>query len=237
MCRVPHVWTARVQGNSSPAGATTTLHATYPQELVAKIYDPVFFDDDETMWSDPFILSDHTISCEVEAYRRLEPLQGTEVPRFYGHFVAAVPGQQGRTVYILLLENVPGRDLRVIVPPDVTESVCAKHKDAIIVAALHLYFNVLAYGVEQLDMHSRNVILRPQKHVSPSVSGTWFCDTKECMLSHEVDCDDLHLVMVDFEMVGFEEPNSSFLDQAVQTKHMEQVKPIYLEQWLENRMP
>ena len=63
---------------------------------MAKIYDPVFFDDDETSWVDPFALRDLTISCEVEAYRRLGPLQGTQVPRFYRYFAAAVPTQQGQ---------------------------------------------------------------------------------------------------------------------------------------------
>ena len=65
---------------------------------MAKIYDPVFFDDDETKWVDPFALRDLTISCEVEAYGRLGPLQGAQVPRFYGYFAADVPAQQGRTV-------------------------------------------------------------------------------------------------------------------------------------------
>ena len=233
--RVPHVWSARVQGSSSHAGAmTTTTRTTYPPLLVAKIYDPVFFDDDETQWNDPFILRDLSVSCEVEAYRRLGPLQGTEVPRFYGYFAAALPAQHGRTVYIILLEEVPGRDLRVIVPPDVTENVCAKHKDAIIDATLRLYFDILACGIDQQDMQSRNVILRPQKHVSLSMSGTRFCDTTECLLALEVDCDDLHMVMVDFETVDFQEPDTSFSEQAAQRTHIEKVKSMYLERWLEN---
>ena len=234
ICRVPHVWTARVQGSSSPAGATTTIHTTYPPQLVAKIFDPVFFNDDETMWDDPFILRDLAISSEVEAYRRLGPLQGTKVPRFYGYFAAAVPGQQGRTVYIILLEKVPGRDLGTIVPPDVAENVCIKHRDTIIDAAFRLFFNILAYGVKQEDMKSRNVILRPQKHGSSSVSRTRFCDTKECMLVLEVDCDNLDLVMVDFEVVEFEEPNGSYNEEAVQTKHIKDVEPSNLAGWLEN---
>jgi hypothetical protein len=234
--RVPHVWSARVQSSSSHAGATTTTttRTTYPLQLVAKIYDPVFFDDDETKWADPFVLRDLSVSCEVEAYRRLEPLQGTEVPRFYGYFAAALPAQDGRTVFIILLEEVPGRDLRVIVPPDVTENVCAKHKDAIIDAALRLYFDILACGIDQQDMQPRNVILRPQKHVSLSVSGTQFCDTKECLLALEVDCDELHMVMVDFETVDFKDPNTSFSEQAVQRTHIEKVKSMYLKRWLEN---
>ena len=238
MWRVPHVWTARVQGNSSHAGVTmTTTHATYPPHLVAKIYDPVFFDDDDTRYDDPFVLRDLTVSCEVEAYRRLGPLQGTKVPRFYGSFVAALPAQHNRTIYILLLEEVPGRDLRAIVPSDVTENVCAKHKDAIIDASLRLFFDILACGVDQRDMQPRNVILRPQKRVLLSASGTRFCDTVGCMLALAVDCDDLHVVMVDFEMVDFEEPDSSFSVQAVQRAHIEKIKSMYLARWLENGLP
>src|SRR6266849_4514139 len=198
MCRVPRVWTARVQGSSSQVGATTTTHATYPPQLVAKIYDPVFFDDDETQCDDPFVLGDLSISCEVVSYRRLGPLKGTKVPRFYGYFAAALPGQHDRTVYIILLEEVSGRDLRAVVPPDVAGNVCAKHKN-VIIAALRLFFDILACGVDQQDMQPRNVILRPQNHVSLSVSGTRFCDTKECLLALEVDCDELQMVMVNFE--------------------------------------
>ncbi|OBT40963.1 hypothetical protein VE00_09517 [Pseudogymnoascus sp. WSF 3629] len=234
MRRVPHAWTARVQGSSLHIGAATMTHTTYPPQLVVKIYDPVFFDDDETQWDDPFYLRDLAISSEVEAYRRLGPLQGTEVPRFYGYFAAALPAQHGRTVDIILLEKVPGRDLRVIVPPDVAENVCAKHKDAVIDASFSLFFDILAYGVNQQDMQSRNVILRPQKHVSLSVSGTRrFCDAKKCLLALEVDCDDLHMVMVDFEMVDFEEPDPSFSQQAIQRTHIEKIKPMYLKRWLE----
>ncbi len=77
MRRVPHVWTARVQGSSSHVGATATT-TTYPPQLVAKIYDPVFFDDEETQYDDPFVLRDFCVSCEVEAYRRIGPLQRNE---------------------------------------------------------------------------------------------------------------------------------------------------------------
>ena len=65
----------------------------------------------------------------------------------------------GRTVYVILLGKVAGRDLRVIVLPDVTEKVCAKHKNAIIDAALRLFFDILACGINQEDMQSRNIIM------------------------------------------------------------------------------
>jgi hypothetical protein len=226
MCHVPHVWAVRVQSSSLDAGVTTTTmtttHTTDPPQLMAKIYDPVLFEDDETQWDDPFVLHDLAVSCEVEAYQRLGPLQGTKVPRFYGYFAAAVPAQQGRTVYIILLEEVPGRDLRAIVLPDVTENVCA-----IIDAALRLALDILACGVNQQDLQPRNVILRPQQHVLQTISGTRFCETKECLLVLGVDCDGLHMVMVDFEMVDFEEPDASFSEEAVQTADIETYKSMY----------
>ena len=196
---------------------------------MAKIYDPVFFEDEETWYDDPFVLRDFTLSCEVEAYRRLEPLQGTEVPRFYGYFTAALPSQDDRTVNIILLEEVPGRDLRAVVPPAVAENVCAKHMGAIIDAALYLFLDILAWGVKQRDMQPRNVILRPQKHMSLLVSGvSRFCDTKECVLALEVDCDELDLVMVDFEIVDFKEQDTSIRERSVQREEIQKVKSMYL---------
>ncbi|KAJ3552798.1 hypothetical protein NP233_g12790 [Leucocoprinus birnbaumii] len=222
MKRVPHVWMARVQGSTT----------TYPSHLVAKIYDPVFFDDYETQWHDPFYLRDLSVSCEVEAYRRLEALQGTQVPRFYGYFTAMLPAQHSRTVYLILLERVPGRDLRAIVPQKDAEKVCLKHKEAIVDVALRLFYGFFTYGVRNRDMQPRNIILRPQKHASRMVSRTWFCDTEECPLVLEVDCDDLNMVMVDFERVNFGKPGPSSYKKAVQ--HMALDKQVYIEDWLEN---
>ncbi len=64
--------------------------------------------------------------------------------------------------------------------------------------------------------------------------GTRFCETKECLLALEVDCDDLHMAMVDFEMVDFEEPDASFSEEAVQTADIEKYESRYLESWLEH---
>ncbi len=158
-----------------------------------------------------------------------------KVRRFYGHFAAALPAQDDRAVYIILLEEVPGRDMRAIVPPDVAGNVCAKHKGALVDAVFRLFYDIFAYGVDQQNMQSRNFILRPQQHVPLAVSGTRrFCDTKECLLALEVDCDELHMVMVDFETVVFEEPHSSM--QAPPRADMERMKSYYLERWLENRL-
>jgi hypothetical protein len=42
------------------------------------------------------------------------------------------------------------------------------------------------------------------------------------------------MVMVDFEMVVFAEPDTSFSERAEQRKHVKRVKSKYLRRWLEN---
>jgi hypothetical protein len=231
MRRIPHVWTARIQ-NGSPNPGTTVDLTTYPPLLIAKIFDPVFFDDDEAMWFDPFALRDIGVSSEVETYKRLISLQGTKVPRFYGHFLAPLPSEDGRTVNVVLLEQVPGIDLRRLVPDEVTKKLCLKHKDALIEAALCLFFDIIARGVFQIDMQPRNVILRPQQGL---VSETQYCAMGDCPLYVKVACSGLDMAMVDFEMVEFREPNES-CEQSEQRTHVESAKSEYLERWFENAL-
>src|SRR5258708_33299368 len=102
-----------------------TTHTTSPPQLVAKIYDPVFFDNDKTEWDDPFVLRDLAVSREVEAYQRLKPLQGTKVPRFYGYFAAAVAARTGVAVYTNFPEAAPGQDRAARVPSGYTEDAVA----------------------------------------------------------------------------------------------------------------
>ena len=93
-------------------------------------------------------------------------------------------------------------------------------------AALSLASDMLTCGVSQQGLQPRNVILRPQQHVLQSVSGTRLCETKECLVALEVDCNDLHMVMVDFEMVEFKEPDtgSSNSEEAVETSSVEDLE-------------
>ena len=92
----------------------------YTPLLIAKVLDPVFFDDGEAQWFSPFTLRDLGVSYEIETYDHLMSLQGTEVPRFYGH-LAAPPRTQGRTANVILPEQAPGTDLRTHVPDEVAE--------------------------------------------------------------------------------------------------------------------
>ncbi|KAF7785178.1 hypothetical protein Agabi119p4_1343 [Agaricus bisporus var. burnettii] len=233
--RVPHVWTAHVRGKPSVNGETTrTTETEYPPLLVAKIFDPVFFDGEDADLFDAFLVRDISVSSEVKSYEKLKHLQGTVLAQFYGLFVATLPTQHNRPVYIILLEKVPGNDLYHILPPDVAEDVCPKHRDAILDNALNLLFDFCECGVNLQDMNPRNIILRPQKH---EVSEAQFCTTDNCPAAHKIDCNDLHLVMIDFESVEFMDEQDR---AAIHVSRQEQSEELKLKlqenKWLESRM-
>ncbi|XP_006454958.1 hypothetical protein AGABI2DRAFT_114728 [Agaricus bisporus var. bisporus H97] len=233
--RIPHVWTAHVQGNTSQNGATMkTAETVYPPMLVAKIFDPVFLDEDEAYYSDAFLARDRSVYSEVKAYEKLKHLQGTLLAQFYGLFTATLPAQHNRTVHVILLEEVPGMDLRLLLPPKVAERVCSRHREAIFDRVLNLYLDLCDCGVNQHDMHPRNVILRPQEHVVP---GTRFCNTDDCPLTLQIDCDDFHLVMIDFECVEFEEEDFFAEMRAYRQRDLDELKVQCREEgWLEGEM-
>ncbi|KAK0481309.1 hypothetical protein IW261DRAFT_1470158 [Armillaria novae-zelandiae] len=216
--RIAHVWTAHVH-NTSP-------NDTYPMTMVAKIYDPVYFGEAE--FHDPFAVRDLFVSRETQAYDRLQSLYGTKVPRFYGHFVAPLPSQRNRTVNVILLEYIRGRDIRDVTPTEEAGALCPTHKDTLIDAVIRLFYDVLALGVAQRDMQPRNVILRARRKDGP------FCSTQGCPLRYEADSEDMQMVMVDFEEVEFPEPDSKNSDPVAQATYVDDGRSYYHEYWLRN---
>ncbi|KAK0471735.1 hypothetical protein IW261DRAFT_1302475, partial [Armillaria novae-zelandiae] len=126
--------------------------------VIAKIFDPLYFIDPYE-GTDPFPLRDLSVSHEAEAYRRLAPLQGTQVPRCCGLFLSPLPSQGSRTMYVLLLEHVAGQDVCYLVPTSVSPFLCLAHRMAIVNAAINVFYNILMCGVKQRDMAPRNHII------------------------------------------------------------------------------
>ncbi len=61
---------------------------------------------------------------EVKAYEMLQPLQGICIPRCLGLYVTVICEQDGRTVYVLLLELVTGKELRYLSEDVEREVIC-----------------------------------------------------------------------------------------------------------------
>ncbi|KAK0431010.1 hypothetical protein EV421DRAFT_1912316 [Armillaria borealis] len=100
MRKLTHVWTVHV-----PAVSNLTL--------VAKIFDPAYMSDESSKFTDPFSFLDISVSHEIAAYLHL---RDANVPRFHGHFLMPIPSQGDRTVHVLLMEHINGKDFRILVP-------------------------------------------------------------------------------------------------------------------------
>jgi hypothetical protein len=220
--RIPHVWIANVQCCSESV--------SYPSKIVAKIYDPVYFDSEEAEYGNPFTLRDLSVANEVGAYQSLKPLYGSSVPRFYGHFITPLSKQKDRTVNVILLELIDGNSLSKIIPPNQTETLCIEHKSAVIESSLRLFLNVKAHGIRQNDMQPRNIILKPSRKKRV------FCGKDGCPLLSKADMHDLEVVMVDFENVEFKEPDGTLsdIDALLQSDHLRKSKDYYMKKWLKS---
>jgi hypothetical protein len=53
--------------------------------LVAKVYDPLYFNDSEG-YLNPFLCMDRSYTHEANAYMALNEFQGQWIPRYYGSY-------------------------------------------------------------------------------------------------------------------------------------------------------
>ncbi|KAF9883089.1 hypothetical protein FE257_004097 [Aspergillus nanangensis] len=76
-------------------------------KLVAKIYDPLYFDDDEG-YLNPFLCMDKYYTHEANAYMNLCELQGQYIPKYYGSYSLnlSVNSVHTRTVRMILVEHI-----------------------------------------------------------------------------------------------------------------------------------
>lgn len=114
--------------------------------------------------------------------------------------MTGLPEQEGRTVYVSILEHVTGKDLRYLCEKaDEREKIVAddlgeEHRDAICSTIFRLAMEFINLCVLHGDLAPRPV-----------------CSTKRCLARHEVDVEDVQVVIVDFERVFFLDPNDQSL--------------------------
>ncbi|KAK0189944.1 hypothetical protein F5146DRAFT_645827 [Armillaria mellea] len=215
---VTHVWTA------------TSSNST----VVAKFYDPLYFRDEYDN-TDPLRLAAWSAASEVRAYEKLQFLQGTRIPRCLGFYATALPEQEDRTVYVLLLEYVTGKDLRYPCEKAderekiVADYLCDKHLDVIFSTVFRLAMDFIELGVFQSDLAPRNIIVRP-----PARKGPPFCSAERCPARDEIDTEDVQAVMVDFESVMFKDPSNRPLIERYRRLFVDTAPREYLSAWFRN---
>ncbi|PBK87292.1 hypothetical protein ARMGADRAFT_463898 [Armillaria gallica] len=192
---VTHVWAAHTSSPTLENASTT---------VIAKFYDPLYlYDEYESV--DPLRLAARSVPNEVKTYEMLQSLQGICIPRCLGLYATVIPEQDGRTVYVLLLELVAGKDLRYLCEDVKREEIvadylCERHCEAIFATLFRLTMDFMDLGVLQDDLAPRNVIIRPPAHPGP------FCSDERCPARFEIDTDDVRAVMVDFERIRIKYP-------------------------------
>ncbi|KAI0842066.1 hypothetical protein F5Y06DRAFT_292888 [Hypoxylon sp. FL0890] len=129
-----------------------------PTNVVAKIYDPLYYDFDE-YHPDPFANCDTAFAHETLAYKYLLPISGMAVPYFYGSYCISVPlskdATKTRNVMAVLYEYIHGIPLQDIAVRDYTQ----QQRQAIMRAVIKADNRMWQLDVNNLDLHPRNVIV------------------------------------------------------------------------------
>ncbi|KAJ6473369.1 hypothetical protein C8R47DRAFT_1295005 [Mycena vitilis] len=162
---------------------------------VARIYDPLYTGEDLNDY-DIFVCIARTVIAEAAAYECLRELQGNLIPGFIGCFSTivdttdadlfeetdrAMPGiPTQRSVYVVLLEYMPGADLTHR-RPSPEYPVCGVHKRAVLRAVAVAWHEMALRHISHHDCAERNVIL---KTAVPSTEP--FCEDSDCKLRFEI---------------------------------------------------
>ncbi|KAJ6483602.1 hypothetical protein C8R47DRAFT_1217682 [Mycena vitilis] len=150
--------------------------------MVGRFYDPLYAAQND---SDRSILAK-----EISAYEALRDLQGVIIPRFLGCFSTtiapsnAVPDE--RSVQVVLLGYIPGRDLRLPTHSRHDEPACDKHKAAVFDAVLLADHLMFMRGILHMDLTARNIILK-----DGPLSSAPFCDDISCPLRFKTPTESL----------------------------------------------
>ncbi len=182
--------------------------------IVAKFYDPFYWDHEQDD-IEPFRFVDFEYSHEAAAYRQLDKLQGSLIPKYYGSYSCEVPlgdrSPQARSVRVNLIEFVQGICLESL-SLDVVKSLPQSTKQNIMEKIVRADSYAFAYGVKHRDVWPRNVIVQ-----SPNLSG--FDDPK------------VRVVLLDFGTAKIKEMVNKITDAAVSPILRWHANNMRHEQW------
>ncbi|OBT95418.1 hypothetical protein VE01_05232 [Pseudogymnoascus verrucosus] len=155
-------WVQAGDPNNSQVVAVRILNSTLDLptdvDLLAKIYDPLYFDYLH-YHTNIFQYLDFCYRRETAAYRQLTDLQGNIIPKYYGSFTMSLPGDGkiSRHVRMILLEIVPGLSMDKLSPSGFKQAERQEMMKAIVDSERAVYAHKVING----DMHPRNILFPP----------------------------------------------------------------------------
>lgn len=146
---------------------TPTTPRGLPRDLllIAKFYDPLYFDhvqDD----ADPFLCVDHHYSHEAAAYKALLKLQGTIIPKYYGSYSLEIPidRTRKRSIRLILIEQISGTSMEQLDPGTFSQLERQMIMKAVVDAESVIY----SHNVRHRDVYPRNVLVLKKNVLSHS---------------------------------------------------------------------
>jgi hypothetical protein len=102
------------------------IYLKIPQStLVAKVFDPLYFDDDDG-YLDPFRAMDQFYTHEAGTYQALKELQGQGISHYYGSYPISLPlpgkSHGNREVRMVLLEYIQGIPMSRVRPEQLSKA-------------------------------------------------------------------------------------------------------------------
>ena len=134
--------------------------------LVAKLYDPLYFDDDEGHLN-PFLCVDKYYTHEANAYMALHEFQGQGIPRYYGSYSLSlsVNSVHTRTVRMILVDHIDGITMADAKPRNFAQSV----RQSILKSIVDLESRIFEKDIWLTDLEPRNVIITSPDSDRPGV--------------------------------------------------------------------
>ena len=185
------VFTVRVLETTSP------LLPPKGTKLVAKLYDPLYYDD-EVGALDPFVCLDWDYTHEVEAYAILRNLQGHRIPKYYGSYSLTLPvdGEHTRNVRMILIEHIPGLIMEDANPEFFDQSI----RQDLMRSIVNLESELHERNVSIMGLEPRKITLTSPTSDQPQVmfvdlGATFFWPepNSSCCDRLEPDCGRIHL--------------------------------------------
>lgn len=133
--------------------------------LVAKIYDPLYYDFGVALPSPSDVnwYADTHYVNEVAAYRRLQLAQLDFVPKYHGSWIfeQVIPTQppKRRNVRMVLMEYIRGETMASIFLSGKVKLRPATDRIEVMAKAMEMICKIGHYGIGQIDFAPRNVIL------------------------------------------------------------------------------
>lgn len=135
------------------------------QEVVAKIYDPLYYGFADRMWSDQprdvTYEADKDYSREVAAFCELdEKLGGSDIPKYHGSWTLQMPldlpdGRKTRDVRLVLMEHIKGTVMTDLKPEAFPEDT----RLDLVARMIEVVPRIHHAGVRHGDISQRNVMV------------------------------------------------------------------------------